>query len=106
MAEVVLDFGRITTWKDFHAECKRVMGFPDFYGANMNAWVDCLSYMTNGGDGMSRFILENDEVLTIHLMNTRATQSAMLDTVTTCATEVNERYITTGDIPRIKLVVT
>jgi RNAse (barnase) inhibitor barstar len=28
---------KLTDWKSFHKEFKRVMDFPDYYGENMNA---------------------------------------------------------------------
>ena len=40
------------------------MGFPDTYGATMDAWVDCLSYLRDD-DGMSKFRLKPNEVLEI-----------------------------------------
>ncbi len=42
---VTLSTEHITDWETFHAECARVFGFPQFYGRNMNAWIDCLSYL-------------------------------------------------------------
>jgi RNAse (barnase) inhibitor barstar len=43
MASVEIDLTRVTDWDSFHDEFARVMGFPDFYGRNMNAWEDCMS---------------------------------------------------------------
>jgi RNAse (barnase) inhibitor barstar len=33
----------ISDWKSFHAEFRRVFGFPEFYGHNMDAWIDCMT---------------------------------------------------------------
>lgn len=33
----------ITDWDSFHDVFKRVFGFPDFYGRNMDAWIDCMT---------------------------------------------------------------
>ena len=41
-------------------------GFPDFYSRNMNAWIDCLTYVREG-DRMFRFVLQEDEYLYIYL---------------------------------------
>ena len=108
MPEAVLDLDRITGWDEFHEECKRVMGFPAFYGANMNAWIDCLSYMTDGGDGMSCFALNGAEVLTIRVLNSRpgsAVQQEILDALIQHTGSVNNRYVAVGDIPRLKLAL-
>ena len=60
MPDAMLNGSKITDWKSFHDECAAVFGFPDFYGRNMNAWIDCLTYVREG-DGMSRYELGPDE---------------------------------------------
>lgn len=64
MATAVLDATAITDWDSFHAESARAFGFPDFYGRNLDAWIDCLTYLN---DGMSRFNLPPGETLTIEV---------------------------------------
>ena len=64
MAEVTLDTTRIHDWHSFHRVCAETFGFPDFYGQNMNAWIDCLTYIREG-DGMSNFVLCDSEQLSI-----------------------------------------
>ena len=66
MADVTLSTAEIRSWDTFHDICARNFGFPDFYGRNMNAWIDCLMYVREG-DGMSRFVLQEEEYLYIHL---------------------------------------
>jgi hypothetical protein len=106
MPEAILDFHQIITWNDFHSECKRGFGFPDFYGCNMNAWIDCLTYMTDGGDGMSRFMLDHNEILTIRVINCQklsSIQEEILDTLIECTGFVNERYKANGDLERLRV---
>jgi RNAse (barnase) inhibitor barstar len=43
---------RITDWQSFHSVFAETMGFPDFYGRNMDAWIDC---MTGLDESMTRF---------------------------------------------------
>ena len=31
------------------------MGFPGFYDRNMNAWIDCMSYIDELGAGMNSY---------------------------------------------------
>lgn len=41
-------------WKsaaDFHAEAKRQFAFPDYYGGNLAAWIDCLEELDVPYDG-------------------------------------------------------
>lgn len=68
MANVKLESKKILDWETFHSVCKEAFGFPDFYGANMDAWIDCLTSLDEG-DGMSRFHLAENEQLNIEVVN-------------------------------------
>jgi Barstar (barnase inhibitor) len=106
MARVQLDGDAIVDWQTFHAQCASVFGFPDFYGANMNAWIDCLTYV-RGGDGMSRFQLGPDEPLIVDVIGTQAfNQRApeVFDAFVACAAAVNRRQIEAGEVPALHLV--
>ncbi len=67
MTVVRLDCGRITDWDSFHAVFAEVFGFPGFYGRNMNAWIDCMSYLDEPGAGMSAVGVPAGGVLTLQL---------------------------------------
>jgi RNAse (barnase) inhibitor barstar len=45
MAIVRIDGTKITDWASFHIVCKEAFGFPSFYGENMDAFIDCLTYI-------------------------------------------------------------
>jgi len=83
----------ISDWDSFHAQCAAVFGFPDFYGSNMNAWVDCLSYLRDD-DGMSRFVLKDREVLTIEVLHSDKLRQAVpeiIEELQFCVAMINER---------------
>lgn len=61
----------INDWASFHSEFNRVFGFPDFYGNNMNAWIDCMSSIDSQDDGMTSIHCKEGAVLTIELDNVR-----------------------------------
>ena len=48
---------------------KELLGFPDFYGMNWDAMIDCLSYMRQPSAGMSSVALNDDEALVIYCKN-------------------------------------
>jgi hypothetical protein len=107
MAHVSLDGSRITDWTSFHAACRTAFGFPDFYGNNMNAWVDCLSYLRDD-DGMSAFRLGPDEMLDIEITDTgllRQRAPEILDELVFCVEAINDRYADYGEKPALKLVL-
>ncbi len=43
MTIVRIDTSHITDRDSFHKVFAQAFGFPDFYGRNMNAWIDCLT---------------------------------------------------------------
>ena len=69
--KVSLDCNKIKDWESFHDEFRRVFGFPDFYGKNMNAWVDCLTSLDAPEDGMTAVHCEPGRVLTLQLENVK-----------------------------------
>ena len=54
------------TKKDLHLVFKEKLGFPDFYGMNGDALIDCLSSLREPWAGMTKVSLEEDEVLLIY----------------------------------------
>ena len=81
---------------------KDLLGFPDFYGMNWDAMIDCLSYMRQPETGMSNLTLENDEML---LINCKRLSKANFDlkNFLDVIEFVNEREISCGGISQILL---
>ncbi|WP_027483122.1 barstar family protein [Deinococcus pimensis] len=106
MADVTLDTTRIRSVKDFHEESARAFGFPDFYGRNLGAWIDCLTYL-NEDDGMRGFVLGTDEMLHVILPDFWAFATLAPDVVQELlsgAAAVNERFVARDERPRLSLV--
>src|SRR5260370_22342754 len=40
----------IEDWDTFHTVFARAFGFPDYCGRNMNAWIDCMTYLDDTGN--------------------------------------------------------
>ena len=106
MATAILETSGIVDWDTFHAVNRTALGFPDFYGCNLDAWIDCMSYL-DLGDGMSRFHLADGESLTIEVRDAEdfagrlPEQTMALITVTAA---VNQRYAERGKAPMLALV--
>jgi len=93
MATASLNGELIADWDSFHDQCSAVFGFPDFYGRNMNAWVDCLSYLRDD-DGMCKFVLKPDEMLTIEVLHSeqlRQRLPGIVEELQFCIAMINER---------------
>jgi Barstar (barnase inhibitor) len=72
MHTVTLDGDRITDWHSFHAVSAETFGFPEFYGRNMNAWIDCMTDVDDTNAGMTSVRVAPGEVLTIIITNATA----------------------------------
>lgn len=98
----------ISSWDDFHDASRFAFGFPDFYGRNNNAWIDCLSYLDEG-DGMSAFTLGRDETLEVLLVGYYEFSERHPDIalgITQLFAAVNSRYSERGDFLRLRLSLT
>jgi len=100
MRIVTIDLSAVIDWESFHAVFAEVMGFPGFYGRNMNAWIDCMSYVDDRDAGMSEVTVEPGEVLTLQLEGidgfaTRCPEQ--YEALVECTAFVNWRRIEQGD---------
>ena len=106
MATVRLNTESVRDWESFHSTCKEAFGFPDFYGMNMNAWIDCLSYLDED-ERMTRFNLSEGEMLHVELIGTKdfnARLPEIFDALVKCTAFVNGRYVERGKSPLLSFV--
>ncbi|UBV44103.1 barstar family protein (plasmid) [Deinococcus taeanensis] len=106
MAEITLDTRRIRSLDEFHEESARAFGFPDFYGSNLSAWIDCLTYLDEN-DGMRNFVLNPDEMLHVLLPDFEvlaAIAPEVVQNLLSGVAAVNERFLAQGRRPRLSLV--
>jgi hypothetical protein len=97
---VSLDCKAIFDWNSFHEEFAKVFGFPDFYGKNMNAWIDCLTYLDTPEDGMSSVHCEPGTVVTLELENVKDFEyrcPEQYNALIRCAAFVNWRRLEMGE---------
>lgn len=97
---VSIDCGKIHDWDSFHDEFARVFGFPDFYGRNLNAWIDCMTSLDKPDDGMTRIHAAKGNVLTVQLENVvqlREQNPELYAAIVECTAFVNWRRIEGGE---------
>lgn len=107
MTTVKLDGALLTDWEAFHTVSQEVFGFPDYYGRNISAWIDCLSYLRDD-DGMAAIRLKDDELLTIALSDSAPLQQRfpeLLEELQFCVEMINERYADYGEKPALQLLL-
>lgn len=107
--EVTIDFNKIANWESFHSVFSEVMGFPDFYGNNNNAWIDCMSYIDDKESGMSQVTVGSGESLEFVILGTeQVTETApgVFMGFMEIVAAVNQRYIESNSQTRLKVIAT
>src|SRR4051812_34199291 len=102
---VRLQTNSITDWDSFHSVFAATMGFPAFYGRNMNAWIDC---MTGFDDGMTRFTVTPGELFHLEVADSKDFAQRLPEISQAFiegASFVNSRRIERGEQPVLALVL-
>ncbi len=103
---VEVDGKRLTSRQGFHEEFARVFGFPEFYGANMDAWIDCMGYLDDPKAGMTNVVVAKGKVATIWVKNYeffKQNASGTWHDLIECTAFVNFRAVEQGDDPLLAL---
>jgi len=82
---------------------KNEFSFPDFYGANIHALIDCLSSMRYPDDEMSEVTLQNDEILLIEAIGLSQSNIEIVGNFLAAIEQTNNREIERNQLPSIFL---
>ena len=99
MKIIHIDGSRIENGETFHDTFAETFGFPEFYGRNMDAWIDC---MTNLDEKFNRIQVASGEVVCIALGNAsifKAKCPELFDSFVECSAFVNWRRLAVGEAP-------
>jgi hypothetical protein len=103
---VVVDGTALKDWDSFHHEFARLFGFPEWYGKNMDAWIDCMSSLASPEDGMSSVHCPEGQVVTLkidHAAELKAERWEIFSALLGCAGTVNQRQVAIGKPPVLAL---
>ncbi|QDT15385.1 barstar family protein [Alienimonas californiensis] len=89
MPLVRLDARRITDWQTFHTVFAEVFGFPDFYGRNMNAWIDCMTSLDEPRDGLTSVHGTASDPVVLQLDHANSLSNELFEAITECAAFIN-----------------
>jgi RNAse (barnase) inhibitor barstar len=106
MELVKLDTRRITDWPTFHEVFAEIFGFPDYYGRNMNAWIDCMTDLDALEGSMTSVHVEPGQIVALqleHVGDLRQRFGEAYDAIIECSAFVNWRRIEMGDPPVLVL---
>ncbi|MEW6331762.1 MAG: barstar family protein [Pseudomonadota bacterium] len=107
--QVTIDFTKIKDSNTFHSAFKERMGFPEFYGNNMDAWIDCMSYIDDPDAGMSSVTVKSGECLEIVLLGTEVAIKNCPEVsqgFIECTAFVNKRFMESNTKTRLKIIAT
>jgi hypothetical protein len=104
---VSIPLDEITDFESFHAVFARQLKFFDGYGANLDAWIDCMSDWTTAGEEglMELEIPEGDDLILVlaqaedFCTRLAPVAAALWD----CTAEVNARFADTEFEGRVLL---
>lgn len=106
MAKIILNANEFSSWDYFHDYFSKSFGFPDWYGRNMNAWIDLMTYLDDPDDSTTTFKIDPSDVLIIEInncSNLTGIQDEVLQTIIDCCSFVNYRRMDLSERPFILL---
>lgn len=95
MTTLKIDGKKLTDWKSFHSEFKSELNFPDYYGENMDAWIDCVDELT---EKLTLLQIDNGKFL-------KENKPELLNAILECGAFVNYRKIEQGEKPNLIIAV-
>lgn len=107
MKTVIVDSSQILNRSSFHRYFWELFGFPDYYGENMDAWIDCMTFLDAKESGMTTKIwVDKGELIVLKLENVDQLKNHAMDMyldLIECSAFVNYRRIEAGEAPLIIL---
>ena len=100
MVLVRIETTKICDWASFHDVFSEAFGFPDFYGRNMDAWIDCMTNLDDPAAGLSRIHAPESGMVTLQLDGVEGFADLCPEqyrAVVDCSAFVNWRRIEVGE---------
>lgn len=106
MKRIRLETTEIVDRSSFHEAFKELLGFPEWYGANMDAWIDCMSDLEDTKSSITQFKLSPGETLIIEVVGTESFAKRIPDVFAAfvaCTASVNQWYLSRTGEPVVTL---
>src|SRR5687768_4325612 len=103
-----IDANEITDGDSFHTVFALAFGFPEYYGRNMDAWIDCLTYLDDPDSGMTMVHVAPGQCLSLvvdHAAGLKSRCPELFCALIECAAFVNWRRIEAGGEPVLALAL-
>lgn len=98
---------RIVDWESFHEVFRKALGFPSFYGCNMDAWIDCMTSVDSVGDGLATVTVQPGEMLVLKIDDAfgfRQRCPEQYNALVECSAFVNFRREEVGEGPVLAIL--
>jgi hypothetical protein len=102
LTEVAIDLNEVCDAESFHSVFQAKLGFPEFYGHNFDAWIDCMTRVDRPEDGMSEIHAPEGGLLVLALFSVKAFRVRCPELFTElidCVALVNYRRMEMGEHP-------
>lgn len=99
---------KIVDWESFHDVFDEALGFPGYYGRNMDAWIDCLTYADDAESGMIDNPVASGGLLTLSIGEAAEFKQRcpeQFDALIECTAFVNYRRREVGESPVLALLI-
>jgi RNAse (barnase) inhibitor barstar len=103
-----LETKRITDRDSFFKEFSSLMGFPDFFGSNWDAWIDCMRSLDDASEGMTKITLPPGELLHIEIEEAEKFAKRVPEVfqqLIGCTAFVNKSRLEVGKQPVLSLIL-
>ena len=105
---VRIDATEITDTNSFHTVFASALGFPEFYGRNMDAWIDCLTYLDDPEAAMTNVHVQPGQCLSLvvdHAAELKTRCPELFFSLVECSAFVNWRRVEAGGQPVLALAL-
>jgi RNAse (barnase) inhibitor barstar len=89
MKIIKINTDKISDWDSFHDTFKNDFGFPNYYGRNMDAWIDC----------MDDFLTEVTVIDFGNCQGLKIKCPEIIESICECSAFINYRRIDLGENP-------
>ncbi|ASM02270.1 hypothetical protein BMF90_18065 [Serratia sp. OLHL2] len=103
--KVKIDFAKIKTLDDFYTELSGLFGFPDFFGRNINALIDCFFSLRYPQDEMTKIHVAASEYLLMELHHFSLASEEIKETLIFTIENVSLKCKEKGQEPSIVLLL-
>ncbi|HEK0623177.1 TPA: barstar family protein [Proteus mirabilis] len=103
---ITLNFSSIKSIEELYDELALLFGFPDFFGKNADAVIDCMFGIRYPDEGMTKINVSGDGCLVLNMKNFYGADPKVKETIVAIVEFVNYKYQFKGLEPAILLCLT